>query len=280
MPPSSRKILVTSALPYANGPIHIGHLVEYVQTDIWVRFQRLAGRDCLFICASDAHGTPIMLKAREQGVAPEATGRALPRRASARFQPFPDRVRQLPHHALRRKPRTRRKDLRPPAASRTWLNGATIRQAYDAQAEMFLPDRFIRGTCPVCGAADQYGDSCEVCGATYSPSDLIDARSVVTGSRSGAERIPSTCSSGSAASRRRCAPGPPAAISTRASPKSLTSGSRPACRTGTSPATRPISGFAIPGTEDKYFYVWLDAPVGYMASFCQAHIASTAKTSK
>jgi methionyl-tRNA synthetase len=175
-----RTILVTSALPYANGAPHLGHIVEYVQTDIWVRFQRLRGHDCLYVCASDAHGTPIMLKARQEGVTAEeliARFSAEQRRDFADFDvsfdnfhtTHSDENREVTHEIYRR------------LAAGGHIRRETIRQAYDEQAKMFLPDRYVRGTCPRCGALDQYGDSCEVCGATYTPADLKDAISVVSG---------------------------------------------------------------------------------------------------
>ena len=182
MPNPPRKILVTSALPYANNSIHMGHLVEYVQTDIWVRFQRLTGNDCLFLCASDAHGTPVMLKARELGVTPEALVERVREEHLRDFRRFHVRIRQLPHDALGGEPASWSNGSSSASRTKDLVEWRVIRQAYDEQAQMFLPDRFIRGTCPVCGAKDQYGDSCEVCGATYSPTDLIDARSAVTGS--------------------------------------------------------------------------------------------------
>jgi methionyl-tRNA synthetase len=178
--PARRTILVTSALPYANGAPHLGHMVEYVQTDIWVRFQRMRGHDVLFIWASDAHGTPIMLKARQEGITPEQLIERVGAEQRRDFDDFgvsydnfhtthSDENREITYEIYRR------------LTTAGHVRRETIVQAYDEQAQMFLPDRYVRGTCPKCGAADQYGDSCEACGATYTPADLVNALSVVSG---------------------------------------------------------------------------------------------------
>ena len=178
--PAKRTLLVTSALPYANGAPHLGHMVEYVQTDIWVRFQRMRGHDCLFIWASDAHGTPIMLKARQEGITPEQLIERVGAEQRRDFGEFDisydnfhtthsDENREVTYEIYRR------------LVAGGHIRRETIVQAYDEQAKMFLPDRYVRGTCPKCGALDQYGDSCEVCGATYTPADLLNAVSVVSG---------------------------------------------------------------------------------------------------
>ena len=171
MPSAERTILVTSALPYANGPIHIGHLVEYIQTDIWVRFQRMRGHRCLYVCADDAHGTPIMLKAQQEGVTPEAL---IARVGAEHRADFADFAIGFDNYYTTHSPENRAFANRIYEGLRAGGHIVTraIRQAYDPVKEMFLPDRFIRGECPRCGAQDQYGDSCEVCGATYSPTDL------------------------------------------------------------------------------------------------------------
>src|SRR3569832_609730 len=178
----SRTLLVTSALPYANGPIHLGHLVEYLQTDIWVRFQKMRGHRCTYVCADDAHGTPIMLRAQQEGIAPEAQIARIGEEHRADFAAFgfgfvfffcfqsPEnqQLASLIYQPLR---------------ENGHISQRTITQAYDPVIQMFLPDRFIKGECPRCGAVDQYGDSCEVCGATYSPSVLKIAVSVLSGVR-------------------------------------------------------------------------------------------------
>ena len=168
-----RTILVTSALPYANGAPHLGHIVEYVQTDIWVRYQRLRGHDCLYVCASDAHGTPIMLKARQEGISPEAL---IERVGAEQRRDFADFDVSFDNFHTTHSPENR--EVTDGIYRRLVAGGhirrETIRQAYDEQAQMFLPDRYVRGTCPRCGALDQYGDSCESCGATYTPADLLE----------------------------------------------------------------------------------------------------------
>ncbi|MGD8672498.1 MAG: class I tRNA ligase family protein, partial [Thiogranum sp.] len=163
MPQPKRTMLVTSALPYANGSIHLGHLVEYIQTDIWVRFQKMRGHDCVYVCADDAHGTPIMLRAQQEGIAPETLIARVAEEHRADFADFLidfdnyHSTHSDENRALSTLIYTRLRDA-------GHIETATITQAYDPEKEMFLPDRFIKGECPRCGAADQYGDSCEVCG--------------------------------------------------------------------------------------------------------------------
>jgi methionyl-tRNA synthetase len=261
----ARKLLVTSALPYANGPIHIGHLVEYVQTDIWVRFQRLTGADCVYLCASDAHGTPIMLKAREQGIEPEVLVerfRAEHLRDFSRFQVRFDNY----HTTHSEENRVLVERIHARLVERGLVEWREIRQAYDAEAKMFLPDRFIRGTCPVCGTADQYGDSCESCGATYSPSDLKDARSVVTGSAP-VQRASRHLFFRLGAFERSLRDWTAGGHLDPSVARKLEEWFGAGLRDWDISRDSPYFGFAIPGAPDKYFYVWLDAPVGYIASF-------------
>ena len=175
-----RQLLVTSALPYANGHIHLGHLVEYIQTDIWVRFQKMRGHHCIYVCADDAHGTPIMLKAQEQGVTPEQLIEAMGEEHRADFAEFLiDFDNYYTTHSEENRALSTLIYERLREAGH--ITRRTILQAYDPEAEMFLPDRFIKGSCPRCGAADQYGDSCEVCGATYTPSELKNPVSALSG---------------------------------------------------------------------------------------------------
>ena len=264
MPTPPRKILVTSALPYANGPIHIGHLVEYVQTDIWVRYLRLTGQDVTYLCASDAHGTPIMLKARDAGIAPEALVERFRAEHQQAFSGF--RVDFDNYHTTHSaENQALVEQIYSRLDSRGFITQRVIQQAYDAEAGMFLPDRFIRGDCPVCGTPDQYGDSCESCGATYSPSELKNARSVVSGTvpvekdsvhyffRLGAfgDSLKSWLAGGHVHDSVA-----------RKLQEWFTAG----LRDWDISRDAPYFGFRIPGTDDKYFYVWLDAPVGYMAS--------------
>ena len=264
MPAPPRKILVTSALPYANTPIHIGHLVEHVQTDIWVRYLRLAGHDVTYLCASDAHGTPIMLKARELGLSPETLVeqvRAEHRQAFAGFRVGHDNY----HTTHSEENRALVEHFYAELSSRGLITQRTIQQAYDAEAGMFLPDRFIRGDCPVCNTPDQYGDSCENCGATYSPTELKNARSVVSGSapvEKASVHYFFRLAAFEESLKRWLAGGHVQESVARKLQEWFTAG----LRDWDISRDAPYFGFRIPGTDDKYFYVWLDAPVGYMAS--------------
>jgi len=177
---SKRRILVTSALPYANGEIHLGHLLEYIQTDIWVRFQKMQGNECHYVCADDAHGTPIMLKADELGVDPEVLISEVSKRHQADFSDFGVDFSQF-HSTHSEENRYYSELIYSRLKDSGFIKTRVISQAFDPEKEMFLPDRFIKGECPKCGADDQYGDNCESCGATYSTTELKNARSVVSG---------------------------------------------------------------------------------------------------
>ncbi len=260
-----RQILVTSALPYANGPIHLGHMLEYIQTDIWVRFQRLRGNECIFVCADDAHGTPIMLKARELGITSEelvARIGAEHRRDFADFHIGVDNYHSTHSPENRELATLIYKRLK--AAG--YIAVRSIRQFYDEQAKMFLPDRFIKGTCPRCGTPDQYGDACENCGSTYSPADLVNPASVISGTRpvekesehyffklgdfTGFLKGWMTTSKLHPAMRAK-----------------LDEWFQVGLQDWDISRDAPYFGFEIPDAPGKYFYVWLDAPIGYMASF-------------
>ena len=166
-----RKILVTSALPYANGSIHLGHMVEYIQTDVWVRFQKMRGNECYYVCADDAHGTPIMLRAQNEGITPEQLISDVSKEHQADFSEFNIGFDNF-HSTHSDENRALASQIYLANRDAGHIEARTISQAYDPEKEMFLPDRFIRGECPKCGAADQYGDNCEVCGATYEPTEL------------------------------------------------------------------------------------------------------------
>lgn len=260
-----RKQLVTSALPYANGPIHIGHLVEYLQTDIWVRFQKLIGNHCLYLCASDAHGTPIMLRARDEGIEPADMVERFRVEHQRDFADFHIEFDNY-HSTHSEENRVLVEQLYAQLRDKQLIETRTIEQAYDAEANMFLPDRFLRGTCPRCGATDQYGDNCEVCGSTYSTAELIEPRSILS------DTAPVMRESEHYFFRlsefadmlQSWTQGPAVDdVVSRKLAEWFTAGlqewdiSRDA----------PYFGFRIPDTEDKFFYVWLDAPVGYLASF-------------
>ena len=260
-----RRILVTSALPYANGPIHIGHVLEYIQTDIWVRFQRLQGHECIYVCADDAHGTPIMLKAEADGVTPEELIERIETEHRADFKDF--------HISLDNFYTTHSEENRQCSEyiyqqnnTKGHIARRVIKQAYDPVKEMFLPDRYIRGECPVCGTPDQYGDSCENCGSTYSPTDLKNAVSAVSGATPIAkesehfffrlgnfEEMLKVWTRGEH-------------IQQQVSNK-LQEWFDAGLQDWDISRDAPYFGFKIPGENDKYFYVWLDAPIGYMASF-------------
>ncbi|CAD6881662.1 Methionyl-tRNA synthetase (EC 6.1.1.10) [Methylomonas albis] len=262
---SNRKILVTSALPYANGPIHLGHLVEYIQTDIWVRFQKQRGHNCYYVCADDTHGTPIMLRADKEGITPEQLIAAVEQQHRADFQEFGVAFDQ--YHSTHSPENKEYSAL----IYKRLLDGGhisqrSITQAYDPVKNMFLPDRFIKGECPKCGAADQYGDSCEACGATYSPTELKNAVSAISGERpieKDSEHYFFELGHFSEMLSNWTTAGHLQPEVSNKMAEWLESGlqqwdiSRDA----------PYFGFEIPDAPGKYFYVWLDAPIGYMASF-------------
>ena len=265
MSDSPRKILVTSALPYANGSPHMGHLVEYIQTDIWVRFQKLRGHDCIYVCASDAHGTPIMLKARELGITPEELTEGFSREFVNDFADFGI---EFDNYHTTHSPENEEIVGRMYKALRDSgdIYTRTIEQSYDEKEGMFLPDRFVKGTCPRCKSEDQYGDACEVCGATYAPEDLIDPVSVLSGTtpiKRESEHYFFRLSEYEDKLREWMKV---AALDKNVIAK-LDEWFDAGLQDWDISRDAPYFGFRIPGTEDKYFYVWLDAPVGYMASF-------------
>nr|WP_279389407.1 methionine--tRNA ligase [Plasticicumulans lactativorans] len=261
----ARHILVTSALPYANGPIHLGHLVEYIQTDIWVRFQKLRGHRCTYVCADDAHGTPIMLRAQQEGIEPAELIARIGAEHQADFDGFLIAFDQ--YHSTHSPENRRFAELiytRLDAAGH--IERRTIRQSYDPEREMFLPDRFIKGECPRCGAADQYGDACEVCGATYSPTDLRNPRSVLSGAtpvERESEHYFFRLADFEDTLRTWIAEGH---IQHEIANK-LAEWFHDGLQAWDISRDAPYWGFEIPGAPGKYFYVWLDAPIGYMASF-------------
>ncbi len=176
----AKKLLVTCALPYANGPIHLGHMLEHIQADIWVRFQRMRGKEVHFICADDAHGTPIMLKAQQMGIAPEEMIAAVNQEHHQDFTGFSISYDNY-HSTHSRENQALSTEIYLALKKNGHIKNRTISQLYDPEKGMFLPDRFVKGACPKCKAEDQYGDNCEVCGSTYSPTELINPRSAVSG---------------------------------------------------------------------------------------------------
>ncbi len=260
-----RKILVTSALPYANGPIHIGHLVEYIQTDIWVRFQKLRGHQCLYVCADDAHGTPIMLRAQQEDIEAAELIERIGVEHQADFAEF---MVDFNNYHSTHSPENRyfSELIYQRLKEAGHIGQRVITQAYDPEKQMFLPDRFIKGECPRCGTPDQYGDACEHCGATYAPTDLKNPRSVVSGAvpiekeslhyffklEDFERMLKDWLKSGHVQEQMA---------------NKLNEWFKDGLREWDISRDAPYWGFEIPGAPGKYFYVWLDAPIGYMASF-------------
>ncbi|OFO66411.1 methionine--tRNA ligase [Neisseria sp. HMSC065C04] len=272
----TRKILVTSALPYANGSIHLGHMVEHIQTDVWVRFQKLRGHECYYCCADDTHGTPVMLAAQKQGIAPEDMIAKVREEHLADFTGF---FIGYDNYYSTHSPENKQfsQDIYRALKANGKIESRVIEQLFDPEKQMFLPDRFVKGECPKCHAQDQYGDNCEVCGTTYSPTELINPYSAVSGAKPELRK-----SEHFFFKLGECAD----------FLKAWTSGNNPHDGKphlqpealnkmkewlGESEETTlsdwdisrdaPYFGFEIPDAPGKYFYVWLDAPVGYMASF-------------
>ena len=265
MPDKLRKILVTSALPYANGPIHIGHLVEYIQTDIWVRFLKMQGHECFYVCADDAHGTPIMLRAQKDNIAPETLINQVGREHKRDFADFAVAFDNY-HTTHSEENRILATLMYERLNAGGHITRRTIKQAYDPEKKMFLPDRFIRGECPRCGAADQYGDSCEVCGATYSPTDLKNPVSAISGAtpvEKESEHYFFRLGDFEDMLRNWTRAGH---LQQEVINK-LDEWFEAGLQEWDISRDKPYFGFEIPGTKDKYFYVWLDAPIGYLASF-------------
>lgn len=261
----TRKMLVTSALPYANGHLHLGHLVEHIQTDIWVRTQRMLGHECISVCGDDAHGTPIMLKAEQLGITPLELTLSIQKSHEQDFNAFG--IHYDSYHTTNSK---ENQDLVSEIYLKLEARGDIIKkninQAFDPVKNIFLPDRYVKGTCPQCKALDQYGDSCEACGATYSPTDLIDPFSAISGAKPVEkesehyffdllryeELLKDWTKKGH--------------LQIEVANK-LDEWFKAGLKSWDISRDAPYFGFLIPKTEDKYFYVWLDAPIGYMASF-------------
>ena len=261
---AKRTILVTNALPYANSSLHLGHVVEYVQTDVWVRFQRLRGHRCLYVSASDAHGTPTMLRAEQEGTTPDVLVERVTAEHKRDFATYRISVdNYLTTHSPENEELTT--EIYRRLAARGFINRKTIKQAYDEQRQMFLPDRYVKGTCPNCGAPDQYGDSCENCGATYSPLELKDAVSTVSGTKPSvreSEHLFLKLSEFTDELQRWVPEHVPETLV-----RKLDEWFKAGLKDWDISRDAPYFGFRIPGERDKYFYVWFDAPIGYMASF-------------
>ena len=265
MSSTPRQILVTSALPYANGPIHIGHMIEYVQTDIWVRFQKLRGHDCVYVCADDAHGTPIMLRAQAEGITPEAL---IERMHGEHFRDFSDFGVGFDNFYSTHSEENRyfAEYIYAQLKAGGHIRTRVIKQAYDTKAEMFLPDRFIKGDCPNCGTSGQYGDNCENCGATYDPTELKNPVSVVSGEppvEKDSEQYFFKLEDFEEMLKKWFADGH---VQTEIANK-MNEWLDEGLKDWDISRNAPYWGFEIPDAPGKYFYVWLDAPIGYMASF-------------
>ena len=260
-----RKILATSALPYANGPIHLGHMVEYIQTDIWVRFQRMMGNQCYFVCADDAHGTPIMLRARSENISPEQLIQKYKQEHEKDFADFNIGFDNY-HSTHSQENRELAEYIYLQLKKGGHIHRKTISQAYDAKENLFLPDRFVRGDCPRCGAADQYGDSCERCGATYAPSDLKNPVSVLSGlppELRESEHLFVRLSDFTDMLQEWVS----SELAQTEAKNKLKEWFDVGLTDWDISRDAPYFGFQIPEEVDKYFYVWLDAPIGYIASF-------------
>lgn len=261
----AKKILVTCALPYANGSIHLGHMLEHIQADIWVRYQRMRGHQVNFICADDAHGTPIMLKAQQLGLTPEQMIAGMSQEHQTDFAGFTISYDNY-HSTHSDENRVLSELIYNRLKEKGFIKNRTISQLYDPEKGMFLPDRFVKGTCPKCKALDQYGDNCEVCGATYSPTEIIEPKSVVSGATpimldsehfffdlpSFSDMLQTWTRSG--------------ALQEQVANK-MQEWFESGLQQWDISRDAPYFGFEIPNAPDKYFYVWLDAPIGYMGSF-------------
>ena len=272
----TRKILVTSALPYANGSIHLGHMVEHIQTDVWVRFQKLRGHECYYCCADDTHGTPVMLAAQRQGIAPEDMIAKVREEHLADFTGF---FIGYDNYYSTHSPENKQfsQDIYRALKANGKIESRVIEQLFDPEKQMFLPDRFVKGECPKCHAQDQYGDNCEVCGTTYSPTELINPYSAVSGAKPELRESEhfffklGECADFLKAwtSGNNPYDGKP-----HLQPEALNKmkewlgeGEETTLSDWDISRDAPYFGFEIPDAPGKYFYVWLDAPVGYMASF-------------
>ncbi len=262
---TERKMLVTSALPYANGHLHLGHMVEHIQTDIWVRTHKMLGIQCISVCGDDAHGTPIMLKAEQMGISPEALTAEIKLSHEQDFNAF-----SIDYDCYHTTHSKENQQLASFIYEQLQAAGAivkkTIRQAFDPVKNMFLPDRYVKGTCPKCGAADQYGDNCEACGATYAPTDLIDAVSAISGAKpieKDSEHYFFDLPRYELLLKEWTRGGH---LQAEVANK-LNEWFEAGLKQWDISRDAPYFGFPIPGAKDKYFYVWLDAPIGYMASF-------------
>ena len=263
-PNGNRRILITSALPYANGPIHIGHMLEYVQTDIWSRYQKLVDNECYFVCAEDTHGTPIMLSAQKQNITPEEMIAKTYIEHKKDFDGFAIAFDNF-HSTHSEENKFYTELIYAALVKKGHIARRTINQLFDPEKEMFLPDRFVKGDCPKCGATDQYGDNCDVCSATYSPVELKNPKSAVSGATpvlKESEHFFVKLQDFEELLKKWLETG----VSQQMSNK-LYEWLSVGLQEWDISRDAPYFGYEIPGEPDKFFYVWLDAPIGYMASF-------------
>jgi methionyl-tRNA synthetase len=265
--PQPRRILVSSALPFANGPLHLGYILEAVQTDIWVRFQKLRGNECYYVCADDTHGTAIMLKAQAEGITPE---QLIAQVNIEHKRDLDDMLISMDNFGSTHSPENQALCNRMYLTQREagCIDRRSVRQAYDASANMFLPDRYVKGICPVCGTADQYGDNCENCGSTYTPADLKNPISVVSGTAPvwrESEHYFFKLSAFEHPMHTWVRSGAVQESVVRKLDEWFSQG----LRDWDISRDAPYFGFEIPDAPGKYFYVWFDAPIGYLASFTQ-----------
>lgn len=272
----TRKILVTSALPYANGSIHLGHMVEHIQTDVWVRFQKLRGHECHYCCADDTHGTPVMLAAQKQGIVPEDMITKVREEHLADFTGFGI---GYDNYYSTHSPENKQfsQDIYRALKANGKIESRVIEQLFDPEKQMFLPDRFVKGECPKCHAQDQYGDNCEVCGTTYSPTELINPYSAVSGAKPElreSEHFFFKLGECADYLKEWTSGNNPHDGKPHLQPEALNKmkewlgeGEETTLSDWDISRDAPYFGFEIPDAQGKYFYVWLDAPVGYMASF-------------
>jgi len=263
--PAKRKMLVTNALPYANGPLHLGHMVGYIQADIWVRLQKMRGVDCLYICGSDSHGTPIMIQAEKMGLTPEKMIAQIQAAHEIDFKKFHI---DFDNYYTTHSPENQALviELFDKHLAKGNIVKRTIKQLFDPQKQMFLPDRYIKGECPRCHSKDQYGDNCEVCGATYAPTELINPYSTLSGAKPiekesehyffKLDRYTDYLTEWTHAGHLQ-----------KEVTNKLDEWFKAGLKEWDISRDAPYFGFPIPHSDNKYFYVWLDAPVGYMASF-------------
>jgi methionyl-tRNA synthetase len=260
-----RRILITSALPYANGSIHLGHLVEYIQTDIWSRFQKMNGHEVFYVCADDTHGTPIMIKAQNEGITPKQLIADVHKEHAKDFADFYVNFDNF-YTTDSEENRLFSEEIFKSLEKNKKISTKEIEQYFDDDKQMFLPDRFIKGECPKCNAKDQYGDSCEACGATYSPTDLIKPYSSLSGSTPVKKKTKHYFFNLSECEQFLKDWTASGTLQPEAENK-IQEWFKSGLQDWDITRDKPYFGFLIPGETDKYFYVWLDAPIGYMASF-------------